>query len=135
MDGSERDALRNLRQIGVCPNCGLRIAPGTAVIREGGSFCSLDCVASYYQAEFDERGPIPKGELWSRLSTIVAEASAAMARPDEQEWQRVRRIQGFEVTGLGAALHSVAHFRGHTQEIIHQTREILGEKYQYAGPR
>jgi hypothetical protein len=33
---------------------------------------------------------------------------------------------------LGAALHSVAHFRGHTQEIIHQTRMLLGDSYRFA---
>jgi hypothetical protein len=84
------------------------------------------------QAEFDERGPIPKVELWNKLESTVAEAKAALAKPDATEWQRVRRIQGFEVTGLGAALHSVSHFRGHTQEIIHLTRTILGDGYRYA---
>lgn len=84
------------------------------------------------QAEFDERGPIPNADLWDRLQTTVAEATAALAKPDADNWQRVRRIQGFEVTGLGAALHSIAHFRGHTQEIIHQTRMLLGDAYRFA---
>ncbi len=84
------------------------------------------------QAEFDERGPIPKVDLWNKLWTTVADATAALAKPDDKEWQRIRRIQGFEVTGFGAALHSIAHFRGHTQEIIHQTREILGDGYRFA---
>ena len=46
-----------------------------------------------------------------------------------------RRIQGWDVTGLTAIFDSVPHFRGHTQEIIHMTRELLGDKYQFAGPK
>jgi uncharacterized damage-inducible protein DinB len=84
------------------------------------------------QAEFDERGPISRTDLWNKLQATIAEAIAALAKPDADEWQRVRRIQGFEVTGLGAAVHSVAHFRGHTQEIIHQTRTLLGDSYRFA---
>jgi hypothetical protein len=33
------------------------------------------------------------------------------------------------VTGLAAIFHSVPHFRGHAQEIIHITRTLLGERY------
>jgi len=84
------------------------------------------------QAEFDEREPIPKTNLWNKLSTTVADATAALSKPDAADWQRLRRIQSFDVTGVGAALHSIAHFRGHTQEIIHQTRMILGDRYQFA---
>jgi hypothetical protein len=30
-----------------------------------------------------------------------------------------------------AIFDSISHFRGHTQEIIHMTREMLGEKYKF----
>lgn len=39
----------------VCPNCLKVIEEGTAVIRGAASFCSLECVAAYHQAEFSER--------------------------------------------------------------------------------
>ncbi|MCE9534512.1 MAG: DUF1572 domain-containing protein [Planctomycetes bacterium] len=84
------------------------------------------------QTEFDERTPFPKAELWSKLAGTVAEAKAVLEKVDVAEWQRVRRIQSFEVTGFGAALHSVSHFRGHVQEIIHMTRTILGDGYRFA---
>jgi hypothetical protein len=84
------------------------------------------------QQEFDERGPIPETELWKKLESTVAEASAALAVPSVDDWQRVRRIQGFEVTGFAAALHSVAHFRGHQQEIVNLTRTQLGQNYRFA---
>ena len=42
-----------------------------------------------------------------------------------------RRIQGFETTGLAAIFDSVAHFKGHTQEIVCLTRMQLGDSYRF----
>ena len=80
-------------------------------------------------AEFAEQGPIPKSNLIRRLEIAVANARAAFERLSGDELMRVRRIQGFDVTGLAAVFHSVPHFRGHTQEIVHLTRMILGDEY------
>jgi hypothetical protein len=83
-------------------------------------------------AEFAERGPIPKDELLSRLDTILSEAKAVLGKPTAYQLLEVRRIQGFDLTGLAAIFDSVPHFRGHTQEIIHLTRLQLGDAYQLA---
>lgn len=84
------------------------------------------------QKEFDERGPIPKKDLLAQLDAVLHEAAAALHRQDEAGWLRRFRIQRHDLTGFGAALHSIAHFRGHTQEIIHMTRAMLGPKYVFA---
>jgi hypothetical protein len=83
-------------------------------------------------AEFAECGPIPKGELLRRLDQVVDEARAVLGRLTARRLLEVRRIQGFDVTGLAAVFDSVPHFRGHTQEIIHMTRSQLGAAYQFA---
>jgi hypothetical protein len=83
-------------------------------------------------AEFAERGPIPKGELLRRLEAAVAEAGHVLASVNARRLTEVRRIQGFDVTGLAAIFDSVPHFRGHTQEIVHMTRLQLGDAYQFA---
>ena len=80
-------------------------------------------------AEFAENGPIPKTELLVGLRTIVDDAKAVLASLSAEQLTRARRIQGFEMTGLDAIFNSVPHFRGHTQEIIHMTRSLLGDKY------
>jgi uncharacterized damage-inducible protein DinB len=82
--------------------------------------------------EFAERGPIAKSELLSKLDTTIREAKTVLERQTAAQLISVRRIQGFEVTGLRAIFNSVPHFRGHTQEIIHMTRAILGDAYQFA---
>lgn len=82
-------------------------------------------------AEFAERGPIPKEELRRRLREVVDDARKVLERQTARHWVGVRRVQGFEVTGLAALFDSVPHFRGHTQEIVHMTRALLGEAYQF----
>jgi hypothetical protein len=42
-----------------------------------------------------------------------------------------RRIQGFDTNVLAAVFDTVAHFRGHVQEIIHITRGRAGEGYRF----
>jgi hypothetical protein len=55
MPDSEGDCLARFRESGIFPNCGDSIPDGAAVIRGAGSFCSLDCVVWFFQAEFAER--------------------------------------------------------------------------------
>jgi hypothetical protein len=82
--------------------------------------------------EFSERGPIPKSELLRRLEAVLGEARDVLERQTARELLSVRRIQGGELTGLAAIFDSVPHFRGHTQDIVHITRLLLGEKYRFA---
>jgi hypothetical protein len=86
-------------------------------------------------AEFTVRDPIPKTELLSRLSDVITRAKAVLAKVTAEELLRIRKVNNTDLTGLQSTVHSVAHFRGHTQEIIHITRMLLGDRYQYAGPR
>jgi hypothetical protein len=83
-------------------------------------------------AEFAERGPIPKDELLARLEAAVEEAKRVLTDVTGQQLVEVRRIQGFDVTGLASIFNSIPHFRGHTQEIIHMTRLQLGDRYKFA---
>lgn len=83
-------------------------------------------------AEFAARGPMSKGQLLGKLEEVVAGARAALERQKRTEdWLKPRRIQGFEMTALQAVARSVAHFRGHEQEIIHMTRSMLGDRYRF----
>ena len=83
-------------------------------------------------AEFAERGPIPNEELVRRLEAVVEEAKRVLAGADARQLAEVRRIQGFDVSGAVAIFDSVPHFRGHTQEIVHMTRLLLGDAYKFA---
>lgn len=83
-------------------------------------------------AEFAEQGPISRSDLLDRLTRTVGEAQTVLKSLSVGQLTAPRRIQGFELTGIGAIFDSVPHFRGHTQEIIHITRAILGDGYRFA---
>jgi hypothetical protein len=82
--------------------------------------------------EFSERGPIMKLELVRCLDEVVAQAHDALKNTSAHDLLRQRCIQGFDVNGLEAIFDSVPHFRGHTQEIVHMTRSLLGDAYKFA---
>ena len=83
------------------------------------------------QQEFDQRSSTPKTELMQQIETAVADAKMALSRISAEELLRIRPVQGNDVTGMQAIFHSAAHFRGHTQEIVHITRCQLGDSYEF----
>lgn len=70
------------------------------------------------QGEFDERGPLPRGELLDRLGGTVQEVAAVIVRVSPAQLGETRRIQGHDVTVLEAIYHVVEHFSMHTGQII-----------------
>ena len=83
-------------------------------------------------AEFAANGSISKAELLANLNDIVSQACATLEEQTAESLLTPRRIQGFDVNALHAIFHSVPHFRGHAQEIIHMTRFLLGDGYRFA---
>jgi hypothetical protein len=83
-------------------------------------------------AEFAQRSLIPRQDLLARLDGVVKEAALVLGRASARDLVEIRRIQGYDVTGLAAIFDCVPHFRGHTQEIVYMTRQQLGDKYQSA---
>jgi hypothetical protein len=83
-------------------------------------------------AEFAERGSIPKEDLVRKLDVVVEEAKRVVVGISARQIAEVRRVQGFDLTGAATIFDSIPHFRGHTQEIIHMTRLLLGDAYQFA---
>ena len=81
--------------------------------------------------EFAERSGMPKAQVFEKLRHVIAECDAILAKLGPDALVSRKRIQGFDVTVTDAIFDVVPHFRGHTQEIIHMTREQLGERYQF----
>jgi hypothetical protein len=79
--------------------------------------------------EFAERGPLPKSDLVGRLEEVVTRADGALEFLGAGGFLEERRIQGFDTTALAAVFDCVAHFNGHTQEIVYATRLQLGHNY------
>ena len=83
------------------------------------------------QEEFDQRVMSQKGALMTVITNTVTDAKAAIAATSAEDLLQSRSVQGNDVTGIQAIFHATAHFRGHTQEIVHMTRCQLGDTYQF----
>jgi hypothetical protein len=86
-------------------------------------------------AEFAARDSVPADQLLATLTTVVKDARDAILSASDQRLCEQKVVNKNNWSGLQAAVRSIAHLRGHAQEIIHITRTILGDKYQYAGPK
>ena len=81
--------------------------------------------------EFAERGPFGKEDGLRQLDEVVERADAVLRTAPPLLLLERRRIQGFDTTGLSAIFDSVAHFKGHAQEIVYLTRMQLGDNYRF----
>ncbi|MGA2439387.1 MAG: DUF1572 family protein [Tepidisphaeraceae bacterium] len=81
--------------------------------------------------EFSDRSNRKKADVNATLKKTVAEADAVLAKLTAEQLILPRRIQGFETNVIAAIMSTIPHFRGHVQEIIHITRQQLGEKYRF----
>ena len=79
--------------------------------------------------ESDERGS--PAELLDNLSLVVDAANCVIETLTDGDLEQARGIQGFDVTVLGAVMHSVPHFVGHTHQIVLLTRMQLGAAYRF----
>jgi uncharacterized damage-inducible protein DinB len=79
------------------------------------------------QQEFDEREPIPRAELMSRLRQTLAEADGVLGRLDVEVLLERRQARGEEVTILLAVYHAVEHFSMHTGQIIMLSKMRSGD--------
>ena len=91
------------------------------------------------QSEFDARDGWTRRSLLAHCRDSIDDAVAAISRLDDQRALTRFTIQGFEVNGIQALVHTVSHFVGHTHQAILLTRWILKDAYRFAwdptGPR
>jgi len=73
-------------------------------------------------AEFAERGPLPRRVLVRRLRKTVREALGIVRRLPPSALTRRYVIQSFRVTGLYAIFHVAEHFSHHAAQIIYITK-------------
>lgn len=74
------------------------------------------------QAEFDERGPIPKDELIEKMQTTLNEVDAVLFRLDPETLTQPKRVQGYDETVLTVIFHIVEHFSYHLGQIVYNAK-------------
>lgn len=80
-------------------------------------------------AEFAANHSATKGEILHQLKQTLANVRTVLSTVEAGSLLEPRLIQGFEVTGLGALMHTIPHLVGHTHQVMQLTRWILGDRY------
>jgi hypothetical protein len=80
--------------------------------------------------EFINDGNLTKAELTSLASATMSDFISAVSKLDYSRLSEQKRIQGYEITLMGAIFHAVTHLDGHVGQIILLTRIQLGEGYE-----
>ena len=78
------------------------------------------------QAEFDERGPVPRAEVIRRVDAALHDADRVLGDLDPAVLTEVRTIQGRDTTVFRAIYHVVEHFGMHTGQIAYITKLRTG---------
>jgi uncharacterized damage-inducible protein DinB len=79
--------------------------------------------------EFLNDNKLTKAELISLADTTRSDFREAVKKLDSKRLTEQKRIQGYEVSLMGAVIHVLTHMEGHVGQIILLTRTQLGEKY------
>ena len=77
--------------------------------------------------EFAAREGGDGATLIRRLREVVGECQAVVDRLRSEDLARTHVIQGYERTGFAVLLHAVEHMSYHTGQIVHISKQILGE--------
>lgn len=83
------------------------------------------------QQEFDDRSGRSPELLFKDLESTVEEACGQIDCQTESSLLQQRLVQEFELNGFETIADSTVHFGGHVQEIVHMTRSILKDHYQF----
>jgi uncharacterized damage-inducible protein DinB len=75
-------------------------------------------------AEFDALGGYDKKELLEKLSATIQEAVAILRAADEKALLTTRKVQGYQLTGIGMIIHVVEHYSYHTGQIAFWTKQL-----------
>lgn len=71
------------------------------------------------QAEFDTAGPLPKEKLLTDLDELMEQVSNLLDQLTVKDLTSIKKVQGFEFTGLGILIHVVEHFSYHVGQITY----------------
>ncbi len=72
--------------------------------------------------EFNEKGPVPKEELLSRLESVMLEVNDVLDRLTADQISHPLVVQGFNETGLSVLVHVVEHFSYHVGQITYYVK-------------
>ncbi len=79
------------------------------------------------EVEFSATEGWSKEELLEKLGTTVSRATGIISTISQAELERVRPVQGFDLSGVGIVIHVVEHYSYHTGQIAFWTKLLKDE--------
>ena len=77
--------------------------------------------------EFSTNTGLTKEELLKQLETTVRTAQDTIHNASALQYETVREVQGFRLSGVGVVLHAVEHFSYHTGQIAFWVKQLTQE--------
>lgn len=77
--------------------------------------------------EFETTSGLNKDELMMGLLQVVEQVKEVINNCGEEEYLRVRQVQGFSLSGVGVVLHAVEHYSYHTGQIAFWVKLLQGQ--------
>ena len=77
--------------------------------------------------EFSISGGFDKAALLKKLDMVLEEAKSVLRTMDDQAWLADYQVQGFQLSGVGIALHVVEHYAYHTGQIALWTKLLKAQ--------
>ena len=77
--------------------------------------------------EFAVTSELGKEKLWTKLFETVELAKSTILQVPIEKLLKKRRVQGFDLSGIGIVMHAVEHYSYHTGQIAFWTK-LLREK-------
>lgn len=71
------------------------------------------------QTEFDEKGPLPKAELFKHLDDLQVDLEILFSRIQPEDLVKIYGVQGFNESGFGIIMHVVEHFSYHVGQMTY----------------
>lgn len=80
------------------------------------------------ELEFSTHAGATKEELVKQLVTTVRTAQDTIHNATALQYETVREVQGFQLSGVGVVLHAVEHFSYHTGQIAFWVKQMTQEE-------
>ena len=71
--------------------------------------------------------------LFEKVEDVVLQAILTILKSNSKELLRQRKVQGFNLTGMGIILHVIEHFSYHTGQIAYYTKQLCNCDLKFYG--
>jgi uncharacterized damage-inducible protein DinB len=78
-------------------------------------------------AEFSTKAKGTKETVWKNFKEVLNNSKSVISEATAEQLLKYRNVQGFNLSGLGMALHAVEHLSYHTGQIALLVKSMKGE--------